>query len=214
MGRILAYLGKTEKNQSEDTLQAERLLEGMQMLYASAPDGGKKDFLAMTLAEMTKTFIEKLKSPEAPEEEFEEVDLPFKVGDVFMLASEQDNPISTFTIKDINFEDNKVSYQKKVVKASYDATSVKTELIVDVAENIENGFWITFQNVRPPQEPEPPRPEEPEPEPQQPEPQPVPMPPEPPQPPRPERKTKRKVDTEKQRIIKEVLNIDLDNIDI
>lgn len=212
MGKILAYLGKTEKNQSEDTLQAERLLEGMQMIYASAPDGDKKNFLAVALAEMTRKFIEKLKSPEAPEDEYEEVDLPFKVGDVFMLASEEDNPITTFTIKDINFEDNAVSYQKKVTKEAYDTNAVKTELIIDVADYVESGKWITFRAKAPKKkeeahkEPEPPTPPEPR--------QPVPVPEEPPSPAPPERKTKRKVDTEKQRVIKEILNIDLDNIDI
>ena len=212
MGKILAYLGLDEKHQSKDTLEAERLLEGMQMLYASAPDGAKKDFLAVSLAEMTKTFIEKVKAAPEEEEEFEEVDLPFKVGDVFMIASEMEDPIHSYTIKSINFEDNTVTYQKKNLKDN--KIAVKTELIVDVAENIENGFWITFQNVRPKQEPEPPKKHEPEPPKPQPETNPVPVPEPTPPPEKPEKKTKRKVDTEKQRIIKELLNIDLDNIDI
>ena len=193
-------------------MEAERLLEGMQMLYASAPDGAKKDFLAVSLAEMTKTFIEKVKAAPEEEEEFEEVDLPFKVGDVFMIASEMEDPIHSYTIKSINFEDNTVTYQKKNLKDN--KIAVKTELIVDVAENIENGFWITFQNVRPKQEPEPPKKHEPEPPKPQPETNPVPVPEPTPPPEKPEKKTKRKVDTEKQRIIKELLNIDLDNIDI
>ena len=212
MGKILAYLGKDEKHQPKDILEAERLLEGMQMLYAAAQDGAKKDFLAVSLSEMTRTFIEKVNGAPEEEEEFEEVDLPFKEGDAFMIASEFEDPIHSFTIKSINFDDNTVTYQSKNLKDK--KIAVKRELIVDVAEYIENGFWITFQNVRPQQKPEIPKEPEPEPPIPQPEPNPIPVPEPTPPSPKPEKKTKRKVDTEKQRIIKEVLNIDLDNIDI
>ena len=57
MGKILTYLGIDEATQTRDVLDAERLLEGMQGLYANSPDGTKKDAFAVPLAEMTKVFI-------------------------------------------------------------------------------------------------------------------------------------------------------------
>ena len=200
MGKILSYLGIQEKDQTKDTLEAERLLEGMQMLYASAPDSPKKDSLGMVLAEMTRTFIEKIKLPETPEPEYEEVDLPFKVGDVFMLESEKDDPIHSYIIKDIDFENNKVSYQKK--KLSDKSISVKTEEIVDVADYIENGKWINLVAPIPKQK-------QPSTQPQS---QPIPVPKDIPK--RPEKKPKRVVDTEKERKIKELLNMDINDIEL
>jgi hypothetical protein len=61
MGKILTYLGIDEAGQTRNILDAERLLEGMQSLYANSPEGKKKDSFAVPLAEMTKTFIEQVK---------------------------------------------------------------------------------------------------------------------------------------------------------
>jgi hypothetical protein len=67
MGKLLSYLGIEEGVQTRDILDAERLLEGMQGLYANSPDGKKKDAFSVPLAEMTKTFIEQVKGIKAPE---------------------------------------------------------------------------------------------------------------------------------------------------
>jgi len=77
MGKILTYLGIEEAGQTRDILDAERLLEGMQSLYANSPEGKKKDAFAVPLAEMTKVFIEKVKGIKPAEqpkekEEFED----------------------------------------------------------------------------------------------------------------------------------------------
>ena len=72
MGKILTYLGIDEAGQTRNILDAERLLEGMQSLYANSPEGKKKDSFAVPLAEMTKTFIEQVKGikpKEKPKEE-------------------------------------------------------------------------------------------------------------------------------------------------
>jgi hypothetical protein len=190
-------------------LEAERLLEGMQMIYASSPDGAKKDSLGMVLAEMTRTFIEKLKSPEAPEPQYEEIDLPFKEGDVFMDADEKDNPDYTFTIKDINFDDNTVSYQRKRL-SDKNYIAAETELIVDVADYVESGKWLTYQPSASKQQNQPPTPH-PTPAKTIP-PQPIPTPSDVPK--KPDRKPKRVVDTEKERKIKELLNIDINDIEL
>ena len=96
MGKILTYLKISEDNQSRDVLDAERLLEGMQAIYATSPIGSKKDNFAIPLAEMTKIFIEKVKGiapKEEPEEELQEEpkqerDDTFKVGDMFYVTKE------------------------------------------------------------------------------------------------------------------------------
>jgi hypothetical protein len=92
MGKILTYLKISEENQSRDVLDAERLLEGMQAIYAVSPSGSKKDNFAIPLAEMTKIFIEKVKgtSPkeEPKEEPKQEQDDTFKLGDMFYVGKE------------------------------------------------------------------------------------------------------------------------------
>lgn len=96
MGKILTYLNISEDNQSRDVLDAERLLEGMQAIYATSPSGSKKDNFAIPLAEMTKIFIEKVKgisTKEEPEEEpqeepKQEQDDTFKVSDMFYVTKE------------------------------------------------------------------------------------------------------------------------------
>ena len=96
MGKILTYLKISEDNQSRDVLDAERLLEGMQAIYATSPSGSKKDNFAIPLAEMTKIFIEKVKSiptkeepKEEPQEEpNQEQDDTFKLGDMFYITKE------------------------------------------------------------------------------------------------------------------------------
>jgi hypothetical protein len=104
MGKILQYLGVSEEGQNRDILDAERLLEGMQMIYSQSPDGSKKDSFSVPLAEMTKIFIEKVKGIEPtpiPEPEVEE-ELPFKVGDKFL--KNKNNVV--YLIKEI-YEQNK-----------------------------------------------------------------------------------------------------------
>jgi hypothetical protein len=101
MGKILTYLKISEDNQSRDVLDAERLLEGMQAIYATSPSGSKKDNFAIPLAEMTKIFIEKVKgisTKEEPEEEpqeepKQEEDDTFKVGDMFYVVKDGQDKI-------------------------------------------------------------------------------------------------------------------------
>ena len=85
MGKILTYLGVEESSQTRDVLDAERLLEGMQTLYATAPQGNKRDSFSVPLAEMTKVFIEKVKGikPQEKPQEKPVEKLGFDVGDRF-----------------------------------------------------------------------------------------------------------------------------------
>jgi len=102
MGKILTYLKISEDNQSRDVLDAERLLEGMQAIYATSPSGSKKDNFAIPLAEMTKIFIEKVKGiapkEEPKEEPEEEEDDTFKVGDMYYVGKEGTSKIYQVTL--------------------------------------------------------------------------------------------------------------------
>jgi hypothetical protein len=102
MGKILTYLKVSEDNQSRDVLDAERLLEGMQAIYATSPSGSKKDNFAIPLAEMTKIFIEKVKGiapkEEPKEEPEEEEDDTFKVGDMYYVGKEGTSKIYQVTL--------------------------------------------------------------------------------------------------------------------
>jgi hypothetical protein len=84
MGKILTYLGIDEAGQTRNILDAERLLEGMQSLYANSPEGKKKDSFAVPLAEMTKTFIEQVKGIK-PKEKPKEKEV-FSDGEAKKLA--------------------------------------------------------------------------------------------------------------------------------
>jgi hypothetical protein len=143
MGKILQYLGVSEEGQSRDVLDAERLLEGMQMIYSQSPDGSKKDSFSIPLAEMTKIFIEKVKGIEPtptpiPEPEVQE-ELPFKVGDKYV--SEGDTTIYTI----VNIGDTFISF---TWTSPYDGKQEKADwyLVEDAKSNFETGYWTLVKD--------------------------------------------------------------------
>ena len=145
MGKILTYLNISEDNQSRDVLDAERLLEGMQAIYAVSPSGSKKDNFAIPLAEMTKIFIEKVKGI-APKEEPKQ-ELNFKVGDVFKQAVgdeyEKDYGISTFTILSIDEEKQLVKIGRKDLKTL--KTLEFERAISKVFDDVDTNWWIPYE---------------------------------------------------------------------
>jgi hypothetical protein len=150
MGKILTYLKISEDNQSRDVLDAERLLEGMQAIYAVSPSGSKKDNFAIPLAEMTKIFIEKVKGiapKEEPEEEPKQ-ELNFKVGDVFKQdvgdEYEKDYGISTFTILSIDEEKQVVKIGRKNLKTL--KTLEFERAISKVFDDVDTKWWIPYEN--------------------------------------------------------------------
>jgi len=150
MGKILTYLKVSEDNQSRDVLDAERLLEGMQAIYATSPSGSKKDNFAIPLAEMTKIFIEKVKGITPKEEPKEEPkqELNFKVGDVFKQAvgeeMEKDYGISTFTILSIDEEKQVVKIGRKNLKTL--KTLEFERAISKVFDDVDTKWWIPYEN--------------------------------------------------------------------
>lgn len=150
MGKILTYLKISEDNQSRDVLDAERLLEGMQAIYATSPSGSKKDNFAIPLAEMTKIFIEKVKGIAPKEEPKEEPkqELNFKVGDVFKQAVgdeyEKDYGISTFTILSIDEKNNNVNIGRKDLKTL--KTLEFERAISKVFDDVDTNWWIPYEN--------------------------------------------------------------------
>jgi hypothetical protein len=150
MGKILTYLKISEDNQSRDVLDAERLLEGMQAIYAVSPSGSKKDNFAIPLAEMTKIFIEKVKGITPKEEPKEEPkqELNFKVGDVFKQAVgeeyEKDYGISTFTILSIDEEKQVVKIGRKNLKTL--KTLEFERAISKVFDDVDTKWWIPYEN--------------------------------------------------------------------
>jgi len=149
MGKILTYLKISEDNQSRDVLDAERLLEGMQAIYAVSPSGSKKDNFAIPLAEMTKIFIEKVKGiapKEEPKEELKQ-ELNFKVGDVFKQAVgdeyEKDYGISTFTILSIDEKNNNVKIGRKDLKTLKSKEFERA--ISKVFDDVDTKWWIPYE---------------------------------------------------------------------
>jgi hypothetical protein len=149
MGKILTYLNISEENQTRDLLDAERLLEGMQAIYAASSSGSKKDNLAVPLAEMTKIFIEKAKVI-APKEEVKEepTKLPFNVGDKFKsnVSSDYESEygIFIFTILSIDEKTSKVEIEGFYVK-----DNKKRNFTLDVnkvVERINDKDWIPYEN--------------------------------------------------------------------
>jgi hypothetical protein len=137
MGKILQYLGVSEEGQNRDILDAERLLEGMQMIYSQSPDGSKKDSFSVPLAEMTKIFIEKVKGIEptpTPEPEVQE-ELPFKVGDRFI---EKASPNIILTITKI--EDERIDLEW--VKQNGNIEEFQNACtLYEAKKNFETGYW-------------------------------------------------------------------------
>jgi hypothetical protein len=151
MGKILTYLGVEESSQTRDVLDAERLLEGMQTLYATAPQGNKRDSFSVPLAEMTKVFIEKVKGikPQEKPQEKPVEKLGFDVGDRFYIAIRGKDKIykikritfsSYYTNEDINEVEIEAPDGKKIIykidevkKAFVDGTWIKLgdELTID-----------------------------------------------------------------------------------
>ena len=142
MGKILQYLGVSEEGQNRDILDAERLLEGMQMIYSQAPEGNKKDSFSVPLAEMTKIFIEKIKGIEPtpiPEPELQE-ELPFKEGDRFKIMI---NPAIIYTIVKIDDETIKLGF----IGEDGNIYDMNTPLpIQDAKESFEKGEWVLLED--------------------------------------------------------------------
>jgi len=150
MGKILTYLKISEDNQSRDVLDAERLLEGMQAIYASAPTGSKKDNFAIPLAEMTKVFIEKVKGiapKEQPKEEPKQ-ELNFKVGDKFTQDIGDDGQkefgINVFTILEIDQQNGKVKIHVKYDIKNNGREKVFERNISKVVEDVDVEWWIPY----------------------------------------------------------------------
>lgn len=149
MGKILTYLNISEDNQSRDVLDAERLLEGMQAIYAVSASGSKKDNFAIPLAEMTKIFIEKVKGIAPKEEPKEEAkqELNFKVGDVFKQdvgdKHEKEYGISTFTILSIDEEKQLVKIGRKDLKTL--KTLEFERAISKVFDDVDTNWWIPYE---------------------------------------------------------------------
>ena len=148
MGKILTYLKISEDSQSRDVLDAERLLEGMQAIYASAPSGSKKDNLAIPLAEMTKVFIEKVKGiipKEQPKEEPKQ-ELNFKVGDSFVrdMPDDKDKFDIIYTIKSIDLPSGKAVFNIKFVTRG-EEKEVERE-IYKISEDIDTKWWIPYED--------------------------------------------------------------------
>jgi hypothetical protein len=146
MGKILTYLKISEDSQSRDVLDAERLLEGMQAIYASAPSGSKKDNFAIPLAEMTKVFIEKVKGiapKEQPNEEPKQ-ELNFKVGDSFVrdMPDDKDKFDIIYTIKSIDLPSGKAVFNIKFVTRGQER-EVERE-IYKISEDIDTKWWIPY----------------------------------------------------------------------
>ena len=152
MGKILTYLKISEDNQSRDVLDAERLLEGMQAIYASAPTGSKKDNFAIPLAEMTKVFIEKVKGiapKEQPKEESKQ-ELNFKVGDKFTKTIDKEGQkefgINIYTILNIDLSgDVTKEIQVEKYNVVYDTKKIYNKEVETVIENIKSGLWVPYQ---------------------------------------------------------------------
>jgi len=149
MGKILTYLGVSEEGQSRDVLDAERILEGMQMIYSTAPDGSKKNNFAIPLTEMTKVFIEKVKGIKPKEQPSRK--LPFKVGDRFKQSVgedfEQEYGIYIFTILSIDLSGNTTkeieiegNYGKKGSKRIFNRD------VDNVIADIEAEWWIPYED--------------------------------------------------------------------
>ena len=148
MGKILTYLKISEENQSRDVLDAERLLEGMQAIYATSPSGSKKDNFAIPLAEMTKIFIEKVKGITPKEESKEEPkqELNFKVGDSFVrdMPDEKDKYDIIYTIKSIDLPSGKAVFNIKFVTRG-EEKEVERE-IYKISEDVDTKWWIPYEN--------------------------------------------------------------------
>jgi hypothetical protein len=137
MGKILQYLGVSEEGQNRDILDAERLLEGMQMIYSQAPEGNKKDSFSVPLAEMTKIFIEKVKGIEptpTPEPEVQE-ELPFKEGDKYISSGDT----VIYTIKKIKDETIDIGWKNQFNNQK--ETFLNAYSIEDAKKNFETGYW-------------------------------------------------------------------------
>jgi hypothetical protein len=152
MGKILTYLNISEENQTRGLLDAERLLEGMQAIYAASASGSKKDNFAVPLAEMTKIFIEKAKGI-APKEEVKEEpkqELNFKVGDRFTQSIGEDGQkelgINVFTILDIDEKNGKVKiYVKYDIKNNGKEKEFERD-INKVIEDVDEKWWIPYED--------------------------------------------------------------------
>lgn len=148
MGKILTYLNASEENQSRDILDAERLLEGMQAIYATAPSGAKKDNFAVPLAEMTKIFIEKLKgiTPKEQPKEEQKQELNFKVGDVFKqdvgAEHEKEYGVVIFTILSFDEEKQFVKIERKNLKTKETKEFVRE--ISKVVDDVDVKWWIPY----------------------------------------------------------------------
>jgi hypothetical protein len=66
MGKLLTYLNADESVMPQDIIDAEKILIGMQEIYAESPDTPKKDFLGLAISEMTRTFIERVNKIKQP----------------------------------------------------------------------------------------------------------------------------------------------------
>lgn len=63
MGKLLTVLGVPDAIQGKlplDVFQAESLLDGMQRIYANAPESPKKDLLAVSIAESVRILLAKV----------------------------------------------------------------------------------------------------------------------------------------------------------
>ena len=63
MGKLLSVLGVPDAIQGKlppDVFQAETLLDGMQRIYANAPESPKKDLLAVSIAESVRVLLAKV----------------------------------------------------------------------------------------------------------------------------------------------------------
>jgi hypothetical protein len=63
MGKLLTILGVSEDVQnrlSKDVLMGEKLIDGLQKVYASSPDSGKKNQLALAISESVRLLLAKV----------------------------------------------------------------------------------------------------------------------------------------------------------
>jgi hypothetical protein len=142
MGKILTYLGVEESSQTRDVLDAERLLEGMQTLYATAPQGNKRDSFSLPLAEMTKVFIEKVKGikPQEKPQEKPVEKLGFDVGDRFYIAIRGKDKI--YKIKSITFSSYYTNEAINEVEIEAPDGKKVTYKIDEVKKAFADGTWI------------------------------------------------------------------------
>lgn len=198
MGKLLTILGVSEEQQAKlpDVIfKGEKVVDGLQRVYAASPESPKKDQLAKAISESVKILMAKVQpylidekkeeQTKKEDEKLPEEDFPYKVGDIFVTTN---NPAQTpvyikITSLDKNSVKSLISTSLEDVKAGM-GDVYDFELEKEVFLNkVKTGEYRKV-NEQEEKKPEPPQPKPEEPKRKQ-KPTPPPSTPEPPKPPQP-----------------------------